>query len=173
MKGQAIVGSLLMGFILPSYALASVYLPISLSDGNSNNFNKLETIEIAVGYLDSQQVANRLSNYDQQIRDIAGQYSGGKAKWRSSYFNVINSQQLRLNVEGKIQRKVVKDPSIRIGLYLQLQYQGNSTYVRVVSHDYEVWGGTCNAPCQDEIARRIANLPSYYQIFEQNLNNMI
>lgn len=134
--------------------------------------NTQKIILIAAGYLNAEQVANRLAYFQQRIRDVAGEYSGGKVGWESVYFNIINTQQLKLNVQGQIRRKV-KDPTLRVGLYLQVGHQNNYTYVRIVNHDHEVWGGTCHAPCRNEVADKINQLPSYYARFEQELNRML
>lgn len=135
--------------------------------------NTKKTILIAAGYLNAEQVANRLASYEQRIRDIAGEYSGGKVRWDDVYSNIINTQQLKLNVQGKIRRKGLKDPNLRVGLYLQVGHQNNYTYVRIVNHDYEVWGGTCHDPCRNQVAEKMNQLPSYYPRFEQELNRML
>ncbi len=170
MNIKAIIGSIFLGLTLPTFAFANVPTLSSLSSLNQEQFNTSKTIEIAQGYLSPEYVSSRLYRSESQILGIAKGYSD-KVRWRKISVKVLSNQRIKLNLYGKIPRKwPVKDPNIRVGLYLQRNSQSG---FRFYSYDWQVWGGTCKSPCQNQIKSKLSKLPNEYPRFQRSLNNIV
>ncbi len=168
MNVKAIVGSVFLGLTLPTFALANVPTPSSLSSLNQEQFNTSETIEIAQRYLSYNYVSGRLQNSESQILGIAREYSQGQpVRWDNISVESLNYQQIKLNVHGKIKRKR-KDGSIRVGLFLKRNSQGD---FRFVNYDWST--SRCRKPCQKRVEKALRNLPSYFPRFQQVLNRIL
>lgn len=170
MNRRVIVSSVFFGLTLPAFAVASVPTPSSLSSLNQAQFNSSGTVEIAQRYLNSEYVSARLYGSESRILDIAQNYSS-KVKWKSISVKVLSDQRIKLNLHGKIPRKwPLKDPNIRVGLYLQRTPQGNFGFY---DYDWDVWGGTCKAPCINEVKSTLRKLPNEYPRFQQVFNRIV
>jgi hypothetical protein len=165
-KGTAILSSLLMGLALPSYAFANISLPTSLRSANSQNINELETIEIPQSYITARNISQGLYNSQSRILSIASEYSGSDARWDYISVERVNSQQIKLNVHGKIM--IRRKPPIRIGLYLQSDGRGN---YRVLNYDWET-GKRCRSICKRKVRGKLQNLPSEYGRFNNVLRSI-
>ena len=167
MKMTAIFSSLFMGLTLPSYAFAHISLPSNLSGVNSQNLDPLETIELSQNYIIARNISQSLYNSQSYILGIAGQYSGSDARWDYISVESVNSQQIKLNIHGKIM--IRRKPPIRIGLYLQSDGRGN---YQVVNYDWAT-GRRCRSLCDRKVRDKLRNLPSKYPDFNNILRRII
>ncbi len=169
MKGKATLSSIFLVLTLPNFALANVPNPSSVSSLNQEQFNSLGTVEIAQSYLSARYVSSRLYSSQSRILGVARGYSDD-VKWKSISVEIISDQRIKLNLFGKIPRKLVRDPNIRVGLYLQRDSQGG---FRFTNYDWNVSGGRCEAPCKNKVRSKLNGLPNEYTRFQQVLNSIL
>ena len=164
MKGQAIFSSVVIGLSSPSFALAKAPTP-----NFQSSLYQREYLEIAQRYLSYQYVSSRLYNSESRILSIAREYSEGQpVRWDSISVESTNNQGIKLNVHGKIRRKR-RDPSIRIGLFLQRDSQGN---LIIVDHDWDT-SKSCRRICERRVREALQNLPLHFPRFQQVLNSIL
>jgi len=174
-KLLAISSAVILGLpLLPKDASANPTTPSSLSSLNQEQFNKSGSFEIAQGYLSTQYVYSRLINSESQIRAVARGYSGNQVKWKrievEQYRN--NNQLMKLNLIGKVPVGGiwVKDPNIRVGLYLRRNRAGNFEFVQ---YDFSVWGGHWTGKVRREARKKLRRLPEHFPRFQQVFNSIV
>ncbi|MGD1910911.1 MAG: hypothetical protein ACFB2X_08670 [Rivularia sp. (in: cyanobacteria)] len=175
MKPIAIFSPVILALtLLPTAASANLTTPSYLSSLNQEQFNKLGSFEIAQRHVSTRYVSSRLYNSKGQIMAVAREYSGNQVKWESikveQYRN--NNQLMKLNLIGKVPigGKLVKDPNIRVGLYLRRDRAGN---FRFVQYDFSVWGGNFTGKVRREARKKLRRLPEHFPRFQQVFNSIV
>ncbi|MEO1429658.1 MAG: hypothetical protein AAFS12_14760 [Cyanobacteria bacterium J06632_19] len=173
MKPIAFFSPIILGLtLLSTAASANPTTPSSLSSLNQEQFNKLGSFEIAQRYVSTRYVSSRLNNSKRQILTVARGYSGNQVKWKDVEVEQINGQLMKLNLIGTVPigRIWLKDPNIRIGLYLRRNRAGN---FRFVQYDFSVWGGHQTKRVRREARKKLRRLPEHFPRFQQVFNSIV
>lgn len=173
MKGKALLSSTLLALTFPLSAFASTYTQSYPSHSSQGLFKNTGTIEIAQRqrYVTAESVSSRLYRSESRILSIARRASN-KVNWKSINVETFSANQLKLNIVGKVPIGgiFVKDPHIRVGLFLQRDRQGN---FRVIDYDFHVWGGGYTGRVRREAAKELRTLPNHYPRFQRVLNSIL